>query len=312
MIEIPNNSVHRIDLIVTKDGQPYDLVASPSYTVVDVNTGSQLTSGTGIKDPDDTGRYYFYLTSAVTGIDRVAKTTWTYSIDSRPYTNVEYTQVSTPYVDKEEIITELELGAEPQDMNYFSDKKIRVAERIARLQINQYTGREFNKREDSQVVYGMGSDTLILSERMISFTKLEQDDVVIYDLENGINLLGYDIVLTETGQGIRIKNSSQMDVTENPPMAYTAPATLKFINNARYKVYGVMGYEYVPYKVRQAALLLISDNLYNDSLWRQKYVQEFDTGQMKVKLKDTAFTGTGNLLADDFLEEFKLTGIVVI
>jgi hypothetical protein len=33
---------------------------------------------------------------------------------------------------------------------------------------------------------------------------------------------------------------------------------------------------------------------------------------MQVKLRDTAFTGTGNLLADELLDPFKITGIVVI
>lgn len=312
MIEIVNNSVHRVDLLVTKDGQAYEPASLPTYVVEDADTGDELLTGTSTKDNDDTGRYYFYMNSTVTNLDRVVKTTWSYSIDYTPYTNVEYTNIVTPYVDREEIITELGLGAEPQDLNYFSENKLRIAERISRIQINHYTGREFNKRSGSQVCYGLGSDTLIFTERMTAFTKLEQDDIVIYDSVNGINLMGYDLELTETGQGIRIKNSSELDVTTYPPSAYMNPPKSIFNNGSRYKVYATLGYDYIPFKVRQASLLLISDNLYNDSLWRQKYISEFDTGQMSVKLRDTAFTGTGNLLVDDMLEEFKITGIVVI
>lgn len=312
MIEISGNSLHRIDLLTTKDGDPVPADSEPSYTVYDADSGVELVSGVSVEDTEDVGRYYFYIDSDVTSVDRTIKTVWSFSLLDKDYQSIEYTSISVPYVDREEIITELGLGSEPQDLNYFPESKIRIAERVARLQINNYTGRNFNSRSGSQVTYGMGSDTIIFPERMSSFTKLEQDDVVIYDPENGINTLGYDIELTETGQGLRIKNSSQMDVTENPPMSYTAPFRLRFINGSRYKVYGVLGYPYIPLEVKQAALLLISDNLYNDALWRQKYIAEFDTGQMKVKLRDTAFTGTGNLLADDLLDQFKITGIVVI
>ena len=312
MIEIPGNSLHRIDLLTTKDGDPIDADQEPTYEVFDADSGESLVSGTAAVDTEDVGRYFFYIDSDVTSVDRTIKTVWTFEILGKEYQTIEYTSISVPYVDKEEIIAELGLGAEPQDLNYFPESKIRIAERIARLQINNYTGRNFTSRSGSQVTYGMGSDTILFPEKMSSFAKLEQDDVVIYDPENGINTLGYDMELTETGQGIRIKNSSQMDVTENPPMSYTAPFKLRFINGSRYKVYGILGYPYIPLEVKQAALLLISDNLYNDSLWRQKYISEFDTGQMKVKLRDTAFTGTGNLLADDLLDQFKITGIVVI
>jgi hypothetical protein len=291
---------------------PYSPNGIPEYEVYDASTNDLLVSGNSTQDTSDVGSFYFMIDSDVTSFDRTLKVVWTYQIDFKTYTNVEYMEVTTPYAEREEIITELGLGSEPQDLNYFPDQKLRIAERIARLQINNYTGREFNQRVGIQVAYGMNSDTLIFSERMTAFTKIEQDDIVIYDSENGINTMGYDLELTETGQGIRIRNSSQLDVTTYPPTAYMNPPRAVFANNSRYKVYATLGYSYIPYQVKQAALLLISDNLYNDALWRQKYVSEFDTGQMKVKLRDTAFTGTGNLLADDMLDQFKITGIVVI
>lgn len=284
----------------------------PSYTVYDADSNEELTSGDAIRDTNDIGSYYVLIGPPYTSSDRVLRVEWSYQVNFENYTGIEYTAITTPYVEIGEIIGELGLGVEPQDYNYFPYAKLRTAERVARLQINNYTGREFAQKVGSQVAYGLGSDTILFSERMTDFTKLEQDDVVVYDPENGINNLGYDLELTETGQGIRIKNSSQLDVTAYPPTAYMTPPTMKFTSGSRYKVYCTMGYSYIPYQVKQAALLLINDNLYNDALWRQKYISEFDTGQMQVKLRDTAFTGTGNLLADDLLDPFKITGIVVI
>ena len=312
MIEIPSNSSFKIDVLVTKNDVSVGADYNPEYQIFDADTNELLESGTSTRDQNDVGLYYVFLTPSVTAIDRTLKVVWSYELDGQDISGAEYTAIATPYVEVGETVSELGLGSEPQDLNYFPQAKLRAAERLARMQINNYTGRIFAKRLGAQVVYGMGSDTLIFTERMTSFTKVEMIDEVMYDSENNINSFGYDLELTETGQGLRIKNSSSIDVSVYPTSAYGATPNLKFVNGARYKVYGTLGYEYVPVEVKQAALLLINDNLYNDSLWRQKYIAEFDTGQMSVKLRDSAFTGTGNLVADDLLDTYKITGIVVI
>lgn len=312
MIELTVNSSHSIDIYVVKDDEPTPADTTPTYRIYDADSGSLLGSGTALIDEEDVGHYFFEVDSEFTGVDRTLKVEWSYTLDGRQVNGFEFTVISTPYAEVGEIITELGLGSEPVDYNYFPHAKLRSAERMARLMINNYTGREFGQRLGAQIVYGNGSDTLIFAERMSAFTKIEQDDEVIYDSDNNINLLGYDIVLTETGQAVRLAHSSELDVTEYPASAYITPPKLKFNNGSRFKIYGTLGYPYIPLAVKQACFLLISDLLYNDALWRQKYVSEFDTGNMKVKLRDTAFTGTGNLLADDLLDPYKITGIVVI
>lgn len=312
MIELTTNSFHTIDIYITKDDYPVAPTGTPTYIIYDADTGANISSGTTVADTEDVGHYTINLTNLHTSVDRTLKVRWTYVLDGRTVNEEEYVIVSTPYADISEIIAELGLGSEPVDYNYFPHEKLRSAERMARLMINNYTGREFGQRLGTEIVYGNGSDTLIFTERMSAFTKIEQDDQVMYDSTQNINLFGFDVVLTETGQGVRIKNSSELDVTEYPASAYITPPRLKFANGARFKIYGTMGYPYVPLSVKQACFILISDLLYNDALWRQKYIAEFDTGNMKVKLRDKAFAGTGNLLADDLLDPYKLTGIVVI
>lgn len=312
MIELTVNSSHTIDIYVIKDDEAIAADALPTYVITDADSGEVLGSGISQEDTEDVGHYYIEIDSEFTGVDCTLRVEWTYSLEGRTINGYEYTVISTPYAEVGEVITELGLGSEPVDYNYFPHGKLRSAERMARLMINNYTGREFGQRLGAQIVYGNGSDTLIFAERMSAFTKIEQDDEVIYDSTLGINTLGYDIVLTETGQAVRLAHSSQLDVTEYPASAYITPPTLRFRNGARFKIYGTLGYPYIPLPVKQACFLLISDLLYNDALWRQKYISEFDTGNMKVKLRDTAFTGTGNLLADDLLDPYKITGIVVI
>ena len=312
MIELSTNSSHTIDLYINKNDVPVSANALPTYIVKDVVTNTTVQSGTSVANNDDLGHYYFQLGTNITNVDRRLLVTWTYVLDGNTTLVKQDIVISTPYVSVGEIIDELGLGAEPTDANYFPYAKLRTAERISRLMINNYTGRTFSQRLDSQVVYGNGSDTLLFPERMTAFTQIYQDDVLVYDSEEGYNAYGYTIELTETGQGLRITNSSDLGLSVIPPSARFDTPKLNWNDGSRYKIFGTMGYEYIPIEVKQAAFVLVSDNLYNDSLWRQKYVGEFDTGQMSVKLRDAAFSGTGNLLADDLLDPYKIIGIVVI
>ena len=312
MIELSTNSSHTIDLYVSKNDVPTAPTGTPTYSVKDLSTGSVVKSGTSIQNTDDTAHFYFQLGTDITNIDRRLLVTWTYVLDSVTTTFKQDVIISTPYVSIGEIIDELGLGAEPTDPNYFSYAKLRSSERIARLMIENHTGRKFGQRLDSQVCYGNGSDTLIFFEAMTDFSQIYQDDTLIYDKTTGYNAYGYIIELTETSQGVRITHSSDLGMSVIPPSGrYEAPH-LGWADGSRFKIYATMGYDYIPLEVKQAAYLLVSDNLYNDSLWRQRYVSKFDTGQMSVQLRDTAFTGTGNLLADNLLDAFKIIGIVVI
>lgn len=312
MIELAVNSSHRIDIVVIKDDQSVEPDATPTYIVYDADTLDVLKQGTASIDTNDVGRYYINISGNLTGFDRTLKVTWEYDLDGFTITGDEFTVISTPYAEIGEIIDELGLGTEPTDLNFYPYAKLRAAERLARFQIDNYTGRTFGQRLGAQIVYGNNSDTLIFTEAMTAFTKVEQDDQLLYDSTIPFNALAYDIVLTETGQGIRLTNTGDSDVSILPPTATWTTTKPHFVNNSRYKIYGTLGYRYVPVQVKQAAMLLINDHLFNDSLWRERYISEFDTGQMSVKLRDTAFTGTGNLLADDLLDPFKITGIVVI
>ena len=311
MIEIPTGSFHRIDILVTKDDVSTAPDSTPEYEIIDTATGDTLSSGVA-EVSDEPAIFYIPVGPSITSVDRLIKCTWTYEIDSMPYQGFEYTQIVTVYAETGEIITELGLGDDPTDIGYMPQAKLRSAERLSRMQINNYTGRKFAPSSGTQEAFGFGTDTILFPERIISFTKIEQDDVLVYDSEQGINLFGFDIVITDTRQGIRITNSSQLDVLVSTPNSTTYTPRVKFIDGARYKITGVFGYEYVPIEVKQAAFLLINDHLYNDALWRERYVESFDTGQMKMKFRDSAFTGTGNLIVDDLLDTYKITGIVVI
>lgn len=312
MIEIVKNSYYKVPIYVIKGDEAVEPDEIPTYEIFDADTEVSLKAGAAIHETTDVGYYSIPIDQSITSVDRNLRVDWQYDVDGITIYGSEFTLVSTPYAEIGEIIAELGLGAEPQDPNYFPYNKLRTAERLARMQINNYTGRVFGLKEGTQVTHGFGSDTIIFPERMTSFYKLEQDDTVIYDSTANYNALGFELELTDTSQGIRIRANQQNDVSVMPPSPFYSTSKLNFLEGSRYKVYGTMGYKYVPIEVKQAAFLLINDHLFNDSLWRERYIDSFDTGAMSVKLRDSAFTGTGNLIADDLLDTYKITGIVVI
>jgi len=314
LIEVANSSLHTADLIILNDQIPTDPDGNVTVTIKDADTNTVIRSGTATNVEDDDGHFSFQLKPSDTYIDRVLLIEWSYTQDSDEVVEKEFINVATPYASPGEIVDELGLGVESSDVDYFPYERLKTAERLARIQINNYTGKNFGKRIGSQTIYGKGSDTLIFQEQMLAFTKVEQDDIVRYDSTIDYNTFGFGLTLTETGQGLRILNSNQLDVQDNqsPPTLYWDPIKYKFKDNSRFKVYGTIGYNYVPSEIKQAAFLLINDHLHNDALWRQKYIDEIDTGQMKFKMRDGAFSGTGNLIVDDILDAYKAVGIVVI
>jgi hypothetical protein len=312
LIEIPTKSWHKVDIYVTKNDEAVVPTTTPTFSIKNLDTNSVIRTGTTTIDNDDVGHYYVQLTPNDTQYDINLEISWSYTLDLVTISDSEITRVYTPYVEVGEIITELGLGSEPQDPNYFPLSKLRTAERISRLQINHYTGAVFGLKEGYQDTFGNDNDTILFPEKMTEFTKLYQDDELVYDSETGYNAYGYTLELTQTGLGIRITSSSADDNSQIPPSAYYPGRTLIFPMNSRFRVVCTMGYKYVPIEVKQAAMLLINDHLYNDSLWRERYIESFDTGNMSLKFRDSAFTGTGNILVDDMLEPFKITGIVVI
>lgn len=314
MIEVYTGSLGTINLTTYEDGVPVEPDAAPTVVVVDAETGSSVATGTAtLVDPDYEGEYKFVLPTSATSTDRVLKVTWSHSISSKNMQEVEYVYVTTPYATIDEIISELGYSSQPQDANYFSYEKVKSAERVARMMIDDYLGFSLGKYTGTMVAYGDGADVLILPSKMISFTKLTENDRVVIDTTQNYNQFGYDVEITETGYGLRIiATTPGDDISEQEYYDIINLRSGQFRNGYRYEVTGVIGWNYIPVEVKQAMFLLVNDLLCNDSTWRTKYVKKINSGQMSVELSSLTFNGTGNAIADSILQKFKSIQAVVI
>lgn len=314
MIEVYTGSLGKINLTTYEDGVPTEPDTAPTVTIVDAETGSSVAIGTAILiDADYEGEYEFTLPMSATSTDRVLKATWSYTISSKNMQEVEYVYVTTPYATVDEIMSELGYSSQSQDSNYFSYEKIKSAERVARMMIEDYLGFKLGKYQGTLVAYGDGADVLILPSKMISFTKLTENDRVVIDIDQNYNQFGYDVEISETGYALRIiPNTPGDDISEKEYYDMLNLRSGQFRNGYRYEVTGVVGWNYIPVEVKQAMFLLVNDLLCNDSTWRAKYVKKIDSGQMSVEISSLSFVGTGNALADSILQKFRSIQAVVI
>lgn len=314
MIEVYTGSLGKINLTTYEDGTPVEPDSAPTVVVIDAETGSSVATGTAILiDTDYEGEYEFILPTAATATDRVLKATWSYSISSKNMQEVEYVYVTTPYATIDEIISELGYSSQPQDANYFSYDKVKSAERVARMMIDEYLGFSLGKYTGTIVAYGDGADVLIIPSKMISFTKLTENDRVVIDIAQNYNQFGYDVEITETGYALRIiPQTPGDDISEQEYYDILNLRSGQFKNGYRYEVAGVVGWNYIPVEIKQSMFLLVNDLLCNDSTWRTKYVKKINSGQMSVELSSLTFNGTGNAIVDSILQKFKSIQAVVI
>jgi hypothetical protein len=314
LIEIYTGSLGKINLTTYEDGVPVEPDASPTVAIVNAETGSSVATGTAtLIDVDYEGEYEFILPISATSTDRVLKATWSYAISSKNIQEVEYVYVTTPYATIDEIVSELGYSSQTQDANYFSYDKIKSAERVARMMINDYLGFSLGKYTGTIVAYGDGADVIILPSKMISFTSLTENDKLVINTSDNYNQFGYAVEITETGYGLRIvPQTPGDDISEQEYYDIINLRSGQFRNGYRYEITGVVGWNYIPVEVKQAMFLLVNDLLCSDSTWRTKYVKKITSGQMSVELSSLTFMGTGNALADALLQKFKSIQAVVI
>lgn len=311
MIEVYTGSVGKINLITYKDGIPTQPDATPTVSIIDAETNSSVASGNAtLIDSDYEGEYEYTLPTSITSTDRILKATWSYSISTKQYSEVEYVYVVTPYATVDEIISELGFSSRPEDANYFSYEKVKSAERTARMIINNELGFSIGKKTKEVTCYGTGADVLYVGEKIISVSSLKENDELVID--NTTNIFGFPIEITETSNAIRIVPNSGDDIDEQETLDADGYNPGRFREGYRYEVSGVFGWNYVPSEIKQCMFLLVNDLLCTESTWRTKYLKKINSGQMSVEISSLSFTGTGNAIVDSLLQQFKNIQVVVI
>ena len=316
MQEITKNTQEKIYLNVYNNGELSQADSLPTLSIYDADNDATPISGyenVTSYDEQPAGIYSFLLTNNITYLNRTLEVRWSYHINGVASTETQFYRVDTVYASVSEIVDFLGYGATPQDPMYKDPKEIANAEKLARTVIDGYTGQTFGTYYGSQEVFGLGSDACELTERMLTLDKVWENDILLIDntVNPVYNTFGFALEITPTGKAIRIINQGwdvRYDNQVDPEVLYYG----RFRDKSRYKFQGQIGYKYVPEDIKQAAMLLSNDILSNDYNWRNKYLQKVDLSEISFEMAKGAFNGTGNVLVDNILDQYRNVNIVII
>lgn len=313
MHEIFNNTFHKHTIVLYKNNVATDPDSIPLVSVYNAETDEIIATGSALYDGGE-GQYYYQITPSVSSIDRNLRIAWRYSFDSASVSENSFAAVVTPYATLPEIIAELKIGVHQSDDDYVDPEQILFAERLARIQVENYTMQSFNKRYGTQTIYGIGADSLFLTEKMLSVDAIYENDVLIYSASTGYNDLGGDVVLSDTGKTIYIDTNESSGSVPRPTQDVLVSSSRigRFKDGKRYSVQGIIGWQYVPQDIRTATIMLVSDLLSGDYQWRNKYLDKINLSEVTFQLNSSAFLGTGNSIVDSILDAYKNIGIVLI
>jgi len=264
-------------------------------------------------DEQPTGVYSFMLTPSITSINKVIEVRWTYVIDGVTVTQTDFYQIETPYATVSEVTDFFGFDPIPSEINYVDPKSIVSAEKLARTIIEGYTNIKFYSYYGGQEIFGIGANTIQLTERMLSLDKIYENEVLVYDrtVSPEYNTFGYSTVISPSGYQIRVWYPGWENGWNNEmdPVMYGSG---RFRDRSLYRFVGQVGYKYVPEDIKTACMLLIQDIISNDYNWRNKYLSKVNLSEISFEMAKGAFNGTGNIAVDNILDQYRKSNIVII
>jgi hypothetical protein len=293
----------------------YDVTLDPAITPA-ISPTQLLTTLTASLDENNPGTYVVNIPYQYTNRNRTLRLEWNYTVGGTNVKKFDEIFVVTPYVDFNHV-ADMEFSTDSSDPGYKSYKELVLAEKYARKVIEQHTGQNFYLQDEIIVAYGYDSDILPLPARVAEIYYLYVRDILLLDNLEEINNWSYDVIVSESGYGIRINRASMIDNTVYIANGMVPPSINDYGNGVfksgvPYRVYGRFGWEKVPDEVELAAIELMKDYFAKDTVWRNKYIKKISTFDWDFEYTGEAHTGTGNAYADKLLAEYVLTTKVEI
>jgi len=228
---------------------------------------------------------------AITRSDGDFYVDWHYDIEGDSYVRREEHFVVTP------LFTQTEIVAWDSDFDTLTAAQIIDLEKKVRKIVETYTGQEFGYRDGISIMRGSGT-FMNSTKRIISVS-----DITGYT--GGYMITESKYGLFSTNESIAIDGLDVKIPIEEETLFYggTTAAT-GFQNNTFYTVTGEFGWLSVPESVKQAALHIAEAFSCNESLWRERYLKAVRAADWRFDMHDSAFAGTGSLVADQLLAPY--------
>jgi hypothetical protein len=287
------------------------------YTITDLDLDEVLFADEASKNNDDL--YEFELSSDICKYDRKLRIgielldygtpSAVSSVGSNGSYNTDFLDISLvrPYVTADDLAEELGLTivtGTPADTSEVKRATIERWERQARMFINSKIDDKIRLQYKTVTVVGQDTDVLYLDgNRIESFDKITKDDEVLYDTQEDINLLDYPIEISKSKLQLKpVSVGSNIDEGKSVVAIYDPGY---FERGSIYSVRGEYGWKNVPEELREATIILVDDMRCNDWSYRNKGLKSVKNDSFDIEYSDVIFSGTGNILVDALISDFK-------
>lgn len=225
---------------------------------------------------------------------------WSFTVNGIPATKKEYIDVVVPLVDISDIREELEI---PPNI---SNGQIIRAERRVRRMIENYTGQKFEPVEKTVRVRVDDNLFIRLPYRLEALTSVTVGNQA---LASSLFFIDPDGWTLQSGASYR------PDTTYMSPVPIVGPYHEwdRFKRGGTFvNVTGLWGWSTVPSAVQESALLLIEQQLCPDTVYRERYIKTMTAADWRIEFNSNAYIGTGNVIADHLLKDYRVTNMAVI
>lgn len=204
-------------------------------------------------------------------------------------TNID---VLRPYCDIYSLATELNKTV----------AQIKEMERIARYIVDSETFGGFKFVRKEKEVVGMGSDYLVIDEKIYKLYKLYENLELVYDVNAATNDQEFEISKDKTSIVLTQTETNRVNYNRVWRDRYL---DVDFADGFEYLVDADFGWKVIPQDIQEATRLLVSDISSDNMRYVNKYIESFDNDDFKIKFAKNFNASTGNLVVDRILQKYK-------
>jgi len=204
-------------------------------------------------------------------------------------TNID---VLRPYCDIYSLATELNKTV----------AQIKEMERIARYIVDSETFGGFKFVRKEKEVVGLGSDYLVIDEKIYKLYKLYENLELVYDLNAASNDQEFEISKDKTSIVLTQTETNRVNYNRVWRDRYL---DVDFADGFEYLVDADFGWKVIPQDIQEATRLLVSDISSDNMRYVNKYIESFDNDDFKIKFAKNFNASTGNLVVDRILQKYK-------
>lgn len=180
--------------------------------------------------------------------------------------------------------------------------QVKEIERIARYIIDSETFGGFKFVRKEKEVVGLGSDYLVIDEKIHKLYKLYENLELVYDSTLETNDQEFEISKDKTSIVLTQTETNRVNYNRVWRDRYL---DVDFADGFEYLVDADFGWKVIPQDIQEATALLAADISSDNMKYINKYIESFDNDDFKIKFAKNFNASTGNLVVDRILTKYK-------